>query len=62
MAEDADAAPAAPEPSRLARLEHAVAEWFGAHIHNSPVSRATEAFNHLAQALPRLIAALAKDI
>jgi hypothetical protein len=37
-----------------------VRAWFARHLLNSPLSRATEAFNHVQAALPALITALEK--
>jgi hypothetical protein len=45
-----------------ARIEHAIATWLAEHIHNSPVSRATEAFHHLLAALEHLKARLLKEV
>ena len=53
----ADAAPAPKAPDYAKLLN----EWINESIHNSPVSRATEAFNHLANvAVPALLAKLTK--
>ena len=42
------------------RVEAAISAWLAEHIHNSPVSRATEAINHLVSVLPHLVTALVK--
>lgn len=51
--------PTAAEPSRADRV---VEDWFLENIHNSPVSRNTEAFNHLRAALDDLKRRLSKEI
>ena len=44
--------------SRGARIDAAVTAWLDQQLRNSPVSRSTEAWNHLTAALPALVAAL----
>lgn len=29
------------------KLEQVMAKWWNEHVHNSPISRATDAYNHL---------------
>ncbi|MDG3442442.1 hypothetical protein [Nitrospirillum amazonense] len=36
------------------RVDAAIAAWLAADIHNSPIARATEAYNHLITVLPAL--------
>lgn len=64
--ETAAAAPAkSPAPSRSAkadRLEQVIAGWISRHINDSPVSRATEAYNHLLGKLEELKSALLKEL
>lgn len=57
-AEEAEAAPAA-APSQL---EAAIDAWVVEHIHNSPVARATEAYNHLISVIPDLKKRLAAGL
>ena len=60
MSEVTEPAPhAAPEPSRVAAIIDA---WFVEHFHNSPVARATEAFNHARAALEHLKRRLVEEI
>ena len=40
------------------RIDTAIRAWVSEHIHNSPVSRDTDAFNHLVSVLPHLAAKL----
>ncbi len=75
MPEPDAAAPAASEPASIAAVvkeslttqsppsaaHQTVWSWFNDHIANSPVSRATEAVNHLMATLPALVAALEKE-
>ena len=49
-------------PAPVERLERAVADWISRHIHDSPVSRATEAYNHLLDKLEELKSARAKEL
>jgi hypothetical protein len=49
------------EVARAAKLEAAVQTWVSTHLANSPVSRLTEAWNHMVSVLPHLTAAL-KDL
>ncbi|WP_044561271.1 hypothetical protein [Azospirillum sp. B4] len=44
------------------RLERAVAAWLAEEIHNSPVARATEAYNHLVTTLSGLKARILQEI
>lgn len=46
------------EVERAAKLEAAVQAWVSTHLANSPVSRLTEAWNHMVSVLPHLTAAL----
>ncbi len=51
----------APQAAALAqKIEDEIERWFAETIHNSPVSRATEIYNHVREAVaqlkPRLIA------
>ena len=46
---------------RGARIESAISAWLSTHLSNSPVSRSTEAWNHLVSVLPALTAQL-KDL
>lgn len=39
-------------------VEAKVQAWVSRHLHDSPLSRATDAWNHLMQALPHLVTAL----
>lgn len=36
-----------PERSPLQKVEDAVEHWFKEHVHNSPVSREAQAWNHI---------------
>lgn len=45
----------APEPDRF---EATVRAWVAGHLANSPLSRVTDAWNHLQASLPALIAKL----
>jgi len=59
VAVDALAAPESPAPPTDAppsAAATAVREWFSQVAYNSPISRSTEAFNHLSDAIPALIA------
>lgn len=50
-------------PPRTARqLSCVVQSWLVSAINNSPVSRHTDAYNHLVASLPALVAALTKEI
>ncbi len=44
------------------RVEAAVLQWVRAHIHNSPVSRNTEALNHITASTPALVNAVTEAI
>jgi hypothetical protein len=44
------------------RLHDIVQGWLSSNIHGSPVSRSTEAYNHLVAALPALRALIMKDL
>ena len=46
------------ETTRASAIEAAVADWLNTEIRNSPIARATEAWNHLVSALPRLTSKL----
>lgn len=52
----------APVSNQAARLEdiwpEAVSHWLASSIHNSPVSRTVEGYNHLVSVLPALLQAL----
>jgi hypothetical protein len=50
----AEAVPA-PEPTKV---DLAIKAWLDEHILNSPVSRSTDAYNHLVSVLPQLAASL----
>lgn len=54
----AEAEVAAPPPDPIGDIIQA---WFVQWCHDSPISRNTEAINHLASVLPHLKAALAKE-
>lgn len=61
--------PAGPEPSVLpalpaaaAAIQSIVQSWLVSTINNSPVSRHTDAYNHLVASIPALVAALSKEI
>lgn len=43
-------------------FDKAITLWFHRHIHNSPVSRSTEAYNHVQQSLPALYDILTKEV
>ncbi len=60
VAAEADA-PVETGPAAPCRFGAAIDAWFADHIHNSPVSRATDAFNHLLSVLPHLKAKLAQE-
>lgn len=49
---------AAPEPGKH---DAAISAWVSQHIYDSPVSRNTEAFNHLVSVLPHLKSKLAEE-
>ena len=60
-------AAATPEPATAEeppdRHDAAIDAWVAAYIHNSPIARSTEAFNHMTQvALPALRLALQETI
>ena len=58
-----EAASAEREPTRQPDVvQTTINQWLDDFIRNSPVSRATEAWNHLINALPALAAALKKDL
>jgi len=48
--------------ARLHRLEQRIESWFATHIHNSPASRDTAAFNHIRGAVDALKRHLAEEI
>lgn len=52
----------ATETSKADRIAAVVQAWVSAHIHNSPISRQTDAMNHLTAALPDLVSRLDKEI
>ncbi len=56
-----DTQPALPSGAGL-RTDQAISGWFAEHINNSPVSRSTEAFNHLLSVLAHLKAELEKEV
>jgi 3-oxoacyl-ACP reductase-like protein len=61
----AAAAPVAkPGPilAKEAAIEACLKDWLKAHVHNSPLSRASDAYNHLTSVLPHLVAKLAKEV
>ena len=59
MTDEPETPPAAPEAAPASDpIAEAVNAWVCEHIHNSPVSRATEAMNHLVKVLPHLLTAL----
>ena len=45
-------------PSVAARIEAAIDDWWLEHIHNSPVSQATEAYAHIHKRLEALKASV----
>jgi hypothetical protein len=47
-------------PAAPSNVGTVVRSWFATHLCNSPLSRATEAFNHVQAVLPALIEALEK--
>lgn len=51
-----------PPPPAAERVEKIISTWLAAHIHNSPVSRVPEAFNHLLLVLEHLKAELLKEV
>ncbi|MBB6251715.1 hypothetical protein [Nitrospirillum iridis] len=70
---DTPAEAAAPEPVPAStpdaapcdwpvRLERALAAWLAEEIHNSPVARATDAYNHLVTTLGGLKARILQEI
>ena len=44
------------------RVEAAVTQWVRTHLHNSPVSRNTEAMNHITASTPALVNAVTEAI
>lgn len=54
------AVPAAETP--VAKISRVVEEWFMDAVANSPVSRETNAWNHMVEAKERLKAKLAQDL
>ncbi len=70
MDEDADLAPAPggePEPvsetpSKIERATQIVNAWVVSSLFNSPLSRSTEAWNHLSSQLPKLASDIAKEL
>ena len=50
----------ASETSAISPLDAAIEAWFVEQIHNSPVSRATDAFNHVRSAVDDLKTRLAR--
>lgn len=57
----ADVAEPAPD-AKLARIRAVIGRWMAERVHNSPVSRSTEAINHLNAQLPALASALDKEL
>lgn len=50
-------------PSVLeAKIQAVVEQWTSAHLHNSPFSRNTEAWNHFQFGLPALIKGIVKEV
>jgi hypothetical protein len=60
----APVAPAAPAPvnDQAAKIDQIISDWTTGHIFNSPLSRNSEAYNHLLTALPHLKSALLKGV
>lgn len=54
----ADAAAAAEPAAEPTKVELAISAWMNGFILNSPVSRSTDAYNHLVSVLPHLAASL----
>ena len=64
MEQDKNTVPGAPD-ERLRDLETEIENWFVETMHNSPVSRATEIFNHVrasVDALKQRLAALHQEL
>ena len=69
-AEAAQAALTTPEPAptpaavdlEYARFERAADRWVNQFIHNSPVARSTEAYNHVRSVLPELYKLLKQEV
>ncbi|MDG3442469.1 hypothetical protein [Nitrospirillum amazonense] len=61
---DTAAPDVAPEPavSLEVRVDAAIAAWLAAEIYNSPIARATEAYNHLVGTLPALRARILAQV
>lgn len=59
--EAAQEAPIDPD-AKLARIQAVIGRWMAERIHNSPVSRSTDAINHLNAQLPSLACALDKEL
>lgn len=51
---DAEVAAAEKDPDVKAKTDAIINQWVRDHIHNSPVSRWTEAYAHLVAMLPKL--------
>lgn len=66
--EDApDAQPTADAPlpvdnSKRVKIDLLIAQWVSANLYNSPLSRSTEAWNHLSAQLPQLAGLLEKEL
>ncbi|MDE1145637.1 MAG: hypothetical protein PW843_03320 [Azospirillaceae bacterium] len=54
--------PGAPLPDWAQQLEQAVAAWLAEEIHNSPIARVTDAYNHLVTALSGLKARILQHV
>ena len=64
MEQNMNADPATPD-RRLAEIEAQIENWFVESMHNSPVSRATEIFNHVrasVDALKQRLAAILQEL
>lgn len=44
------------------RIERAIEAWTSAHLHNSPFSRVTEAWNHFRAGIPVLIEKIKQEM
>lgn len=53
--------PEAKPVSAADRIDEIIRDWVADHIFDTPVSRNTEAYNHLVSVLPHLKAKLAKE-
>jgi hypothetical protein len=56
-------APETPSPAAVEheRVWNIIMSWFHSHLHGSPVSQHTPAYNHVKASLPALHAALVKE-